>query len=155
MADKIIRAEVTVTKVWPPKGNFFAFNCAELVTDENRYGRVSAPVAVYKKIKEKGVYEIAYHKTDEGYLNFDTLITDLAKSDPPKQVTRASTSSSDALHIFVNGKLTAFIEAGEVKLALTEIVEAIDLLVEAYQRSRLAGNKAQTRDDLNDEIPFP
>src|SRR5215831_4567859 len=74
MSDEIIEAEVTVTKVWPARGKYFAFNCAELKTEENKYGRVSAPVKFVSKIHEKQVLRIAYHETDEGYLNLDTII---------------------------------------------------------------------------------
>jgi len=74
----IIEAEVFVTHVFEPKGKYFRFSCKELVSETNKYGNISGPVALYKKIKKNNTYQIAYHKTEDGYLNLDTLITNIA-----------------------------------------------------------------------------
>lgn len=171
MPNKIIEAEVTVTKVWPPKGKYFSFNCAELITDENKYGRMSAPATIYKKIKENGVYQIAYHETEEGYLNLDTLITDLAKSDP---VPRPPTNPRDSDRMGRQGMTNQILSSVEgmtlsdwlntdpkhIAAIIVKCAQALDIAEKIIKETRAhnpinihTGKRKQQSAELNDSIP--
>lgn len=160
MADTIT-AEVTVTKVWPPKGKYFSFNCEQLKSEENKYGRVSGPVSLYDKIRENTTYRIKYHKTDEGYLNLDTLFTDTARKAPAS--TRPETPQKDSDRMGTMGMVNAtlmglayacpnideFIDRNKGKVRVL-----IDFFSDELHATRMHGEEVQTSNDLNDQINF-
>jgi hypothetical protein len=165
----IIEAEVFVTKVWPPKGKYFAFNCEELKSDSNQYGRVSAPITLYKKIKQNGTYRIAYHETEEGYLNMDTLLTDVAKDPPPRSPTNPKDSDRMGRYGMTNTILSSIegmtisdwlqvppkqIAAIIVKCAeASAIAERIIAETDITKADISSGKRKERQEEMNDEIP--
>ena len=167
----IIEAEVTVTKVWEPKGKYFAFNCAELKTDTNKYGRVSAPVALYKKILQNGVYRIAYHETEGGYLNLDTLFSDTPIKEPlPRPPTNPKDSDRMGRMGMVNAILSSctgmsvsdWLNTDHKYLAslIVKCAMAIDHAEKAIKESKgrnptniETGKCKQKDEEMGDEIP--
>jgi hypothetical protein len=170
MVSNIIEAEVSVTKKWPPRSGYFAFNCRELITDENKYGRISAPDKLYGKIQENGTYRIAYHMEGK-YLNLDTLITDVAKDPPP----RPATNPKDAFRMGAHGGYNAALSSIE-GMTFSDWLQVdpkqlANLLLRFYQAEDIAdkrlketlrdnpadihtGRRKQESEELDDGIPF-
>lgn len=71
----------------------------------------------------------------------------------PKQITRPATSSRDSEQIFVTALLKEYIAAGMIPADTDSVVKAVAKLRAAYAMT-FGGVQAQTRDDLDDQIPY-
>ena len=169
----LIEAEVTVTKVWPPKpnSNYGAINCAELKTEQNKYGRVSVPANLVRKFQENRIYKIMYHETEEGYLNFDCIVTD---KDPPKVAPRPPTNPTDSDRMgrqgMVNNILGSIegmtlsdwlnVDAKHIAALITKCAQALDIAEKVLKETKShnpvdvhTGTRKQKSEEFNDEIP--
>lgn len=71
----------------------------------------------------------------------------------PKQFTRPATAPREAEQIFVVALLKEYIGAGMIPADTESVVKAVQKLRAAYSQT-FGGVQAQTRDDLNDQVPF-
>lgn len=137
-------SEITVQKIWQP-GEGKKWGNVQSVEGDRYFG----PPALLKQFNEREVCKLEWEGfgTDgTGKKIVKKLFTTLTA---PKQITRPSTSSSDSRQIFRTALLKEFIRAGKVDLATTDLVQAIGIIDDAYNRT----NNPQWRDDMQDEIP--
>lgn len=149
-------AEFKVAHLYPP---YQGKGLAKIVAhDGTKYSCQESQLAQFREGED-----VAIHYTDESFaskktgenVTFKKFVSKIAKTNgqAPKQFNRPSTSSRDAEHIFVTATLKEFIANGMVANDMDSIVACIGKLRAAYART-LGGVQSQSRDDLDDQIPF-
>jgi hypothetical protein len=142
-------AEITVQKVWPPgEGKKWG----NVVSAEG--AKYFGPPALCNQFAPGEVAKLEWEPfgTDGTGKKIVRKIFNGAAA-TPKQFTRPSTSSRDSEQIFVTALLKEYIAAGMVALDTGTIVEATKKIRAAYAMT-FGGVQAQSRDDMDDEIPF-
>ncbi len=99
------------------------------------------------------VCKIDYGTWDSGGFHIVKKVQAVA-APPLKQNIRPSVAPREGRQIFVAAILKEFISKGDVPLDPDAIAGAIGICCEGYDRSKLSGAQAQTRDDLEDSVPY-
>ena len=141
-------AEITVKYLGTNKKNSsFGFIVA---SEGDTYGCKADQL---KQFSTGQVHKIRYHVNEKGYKEFDAILT----APTVKQNLRPVTAPREAKQIgmLAIAKLVEPIPYQTKQAEMTDIMTKILLCAEnAYDRV-MAGPQQQSRDDMNDAIPFP
>lgn len=148
------QAEITVQFLGTNKKNA-KYGYIRSAEGEN-YGCLSEQL---KQFSTGQIYTIQFHTNDKGYKEFDAIVG----KPPVKQNIRPATNPQDSDRMATMGMVNAMLNgvcygrpiAELLEIDPIEIAKLINLCNAGLERSIIKGKQAQTRDDLNDQIPFP